>query len=67
MKHLMQHMITSAVPRAATIACCAMRQVNVFKDAAVIMCNFVKRIRAEGFDLKYLDIGGGLGIDYAHR
>lgn len=30
------------------------------------MCEFVKRIRAEGFNLTYLNIGGGLGIDYYH-
>lgn len=42
-------------------------QVNIFRDAAVIMCDFVKLIRDEGFDLKYLNIGGGLGIDYTHK
>ena len=26
----------------------------------------MKQIRSQGFDLEYLDIGGGLGIDYAH-
>lgn len=42
-------------------------QVNIFRDAAVIMCDFVKKIRAEGFNLQYLNIGGGLGIDYKHQ
>ncbi len=42
-------------------------QVNIFRDAAVIMCDFVKMIRAEGFNLQYLNIGGGLGIDYSHQ
>lgn len=41
-------------------------KVNIFRDAAVIMCEFVKMIRAEGFQLKYINIGGGLGIDYKH-
>ena len=30
------------------------------------MCDFIEKINAEGFTLKYLNIGGGLGIDYAH-
>jgi hypothetical protein len=29
-------------------------QVNIFRDAAVIMCEFIKTIRAEGFNLQYL-------------
>lgn len=44
----------------------SLHQVNIFRDAAVIMCDFVKMIRAEGFQLQYLNIGGGLGIDYSH-
>jgi diaminopimelate decarboxylase len=48
-------------------AAAASAQVNIFRDAAVIMCDFIKVIRAEGFDLKYLNIGGGLGIDYYHK
>jgi len=31
------------------------------------MCEFIKRINAEGFKLQYLNIGGGLGIDYEHK
>ncbi|KAF6258687.1 diaminopimelate decarboxylase [Scenedesmus sp. NREL 46B-D3] len=42
-------------------------KVNIFKDAAAIMCNFIAKINAEGFKLKYLNIGGGLGIDYYHK
>lgn len=42
-------------------------KVNIFRDAAVIMCEFIKKIRSEGFELKYLNIGGGLGIDYYHK
>jgi diaminopimelate decarboxylase len=30
------------------------------------MVGFVKYIREKGFNLEYLDIGGGLGIDYLH-
>jgi len=42
-------------------------KVNIFRDAAVIMCEFIKKINSEGFTLKYLNIGGGLGIDYYHK
>jgi diaminopimelate decarboxylase len=42
-------------------------QVNIFKDATEIMVGFAKEIKSQGFDIKYLDIGGGLGIDYYHR
>lgn len=44
-----------------------MPQVNIFRDAAVLMVDFVKHIREQGFDLQYLNIGGGLGIDYYHK
>lgn len=30
------------------------------------MVNYVDEIRAQGFELEYLNIGGGLGIDYHH-
>eukprot|EP01024_Parvocaulis_polyphysoides_P042025 TRINITY_DN3850_c0_g1_i2.p1 TRINITY_DN3850_c0_g1~~TRINITY_DN3850_c0_g1_i2.p1 ORF type:complete len:488 (-),score=57.63 TRINITY_DN3850_c0_g1_i2:82-1545(-) len=39
-------------------------KVDIFRDAAIIMCDVIRIIRQEGFDLKYLNIGGGLGIDY---
>lgn len=42
-------------------------QVDIFRDAAEIMVGFVREIRSQGFDLQYLNIGGGLGIDYYHR
>lgn len=42
-------------------------KVDIFKDAAEIMCSFVERVREEGFELKYLNIGGGLAIDYHHK
>ena len=42
-------------------------KVNIFKDAAAIMCDFIAKINAEGFKLTYLNIGGGLGIDYYHK
>eukprot|EP00177_Eucheuma_denticulatum_P003082 GFKZ01005561.1.p2 GENE.GFKZ01005561.1~~GFKZ01005561.1.p2 ORF type:complete len:521 (-),score=74.54 GFKZ01005561.1:3100-4527(-) len=41
------------------------KKVDIFKDAADIMIGFINEIRNQGFDtLKYLNIGGGLGIDY---
>lgn len=41
------------------------KKVDIFKDAANIMIGFIDQIRQAGFDsLKYLNIGGGLGIDY---
>ena len=42
-------------------------KVDIFRDAARIMIRFVEKIRAEGFNIKYLNIGGGLGIDYYRR
>ncbi|KAJ6848362.1 diaminopimelate decarboxylase 1, chloroplastic-like [Iris pallida] len=41
-------------------------KVDIFRDAAVLMVNYIDQIRAEGFELEYLNIGGGLGIDYYH-
>ncbi|KAI3984169.1 hypothetical protein MKX01_011123 [Papaver californicum] len=41
-------------------------QVDIFRDAALLMVNYIDQIRAEGFELSYLNIGGGLGIDYYH-
>jgi len=40
------------------------KEVSIFRDAALVMVDFVKMIRKEGFELQYLNIGGGLGIDY---
>lgn len=40
-------------------------KVDIFRDAAVAMVEFVKEIRGAGHDsLRFLNIGGGLGIDY---
>ncbi|CAK9157605.1 unnamed protein product [Ilex paraguariensis] len=41
-------------------------KVDIFKDAAVIMVTYVDQIRAQGFEIDYFNIGGGLGIDYYH-
>lgn len=35
-----------------------------FTDALEIVLNMVKRLNAEGIEIKQLDLGGGLGIDY---
>ncbi|KAK9831322.1 hypothetical protein WJX81_002115 [Elliptochloris bilobata] len=42
-------------------------RVAIFRDAAQIMVSFVRQIRDQGFNLRYLNIGGGLGIDYHHK
>lgn len=42
-------------------------QVDVFRDAAVVMVDYIKQIRSENFKIQYLNIGGGLGIDYHHE
>lgn len=42
-------------------------KVNIFRDATLLMVDFIKNIRDQGFDLKYLNIGGGLGIDYYRK
>ena len=42
-------------------------KVNIFRDAATIMVEFCRQIREQGFEMKYLNIGGGLGIDYARQ
>ncbi|KAK9129806.1 hypothetical protein Sjap_010293 [Stephania japonica] len=41
-------------------------KVDIFKDAAVLMVNYIDQIRDQGFEIEYLNIGGGLGIDYYH-
>ncbi|MDE0185857.1 MAG: diaminopimelate decarboxylase [Candidatus Poribacteria bacterium] len=40
------------------------KKVRIFRDATALMMQFVEAIRQAGFKLKYLNIGGGLGIDY---
>jgi len=42
-------------------------KINVFVDAAEIMTAYMKEIAEQGFDMKFLNIGGGLGIDYTHN
>ncbi|OAE18565.1 hypothetical protein AXG93_1923s1210 [Marchantia polymorpha subsp. ruderalis] len=41
-------------------------KVNIFNDAALLMVEYIDAIRKEGFNLQFLNIGGGLGIDYYH-
>ncbi|KAG4397015.1 hypothetical protein GLYMA_10G053602v4 [Glycine max] len=41
-------------------------KVDIFRDAAIIMVNYIDQIQAQGFQVDYLNIGGGLGIDYQH-
>jgi diaminopimelate decarboxylase len=43
------------------------KDVSIFRDAAIKMFEFVEMIRKEGFNLQYLNIGGGLGIDYEKK
>jgi diaminopimelate decarboxylase len=44
------------------------KKVDIFRDAAEIMIGHVQHIRELGFStLKYLNIGGGLGIDYGRE
>ena len=40
------------------------KKVRIFRDATEIMLDFLRSIQAEGSDAHYLNIGGGLGIDY---
>ena len=43
-------------------------KVELFRDATAVMLQFVERIRQARFDtLRYLNIGGGLGIDYQRQ
>jgi len=39
-------------------------KVRIFFDATELMMQFVDEVRQMGHDLQYLNIGGGLGIDY---
>ncbi|BAB01044.1 putative diaminopimelate decarboxylase [Arabidopsis thaliana] len=41
-------------------------KVDIFRDAAVLMIEYIDEIRRQGFEVSYLNIGGGLGIDYYH-
>jgi diaminopimelate decarboxylase len=42
----------------------SIKEVSVFRDAAVRMMMFIDTVRATGFELAYLNLGGGLGVDY---
>ena len=39
---------------------------DIFRDAALLMVQYIDQIRSQGFNIQYLNIGGGLGIDYHH-
>ncbi|KAK4405281.1 Diaminopimelate decarboxylase 1, chloroplastic [Sesamum angolense] len=41
-------------------------KVDIFRDAAVLMVNYIDQIRDQSFEIDYLTIGGGLGIEYYH-
>lgn len=43
------------------------KEVNTFRDAVVLMMDLLERARQKGFDLDFLNLGGGLGIDYEGR
>lgn len=40
--------------------------VDIYRDAAAMMVKMVDKVRAQGFDISYLNIGGGLAVDYHH-
>lgn len=40
------------------------KDIGVYRDAARLMVELANRIRSAGFPLRYINIGGGLGIDY---
>ncbi len=40
------------------------KKTSIFRDATELMMDFINVIRDRGFDVNYLNIGGGLGIDY---
>ena len=40
------------------------KKTSIFRDATELMMDFINVIHEQGFDVKYLNIGGGLGIDY---
>ena len=39
-------------------------KVNIFKDAAVLTIQYIEQLRAQGFEIKYLNIGGKCEGDY---
>ncbi|RQV96049.1 diaminopimelate decarboxylase, partial [bacterium] len=40
------------------------KKVSIFRDATRVMMKMIEVIRDKGFDIQYLNLGGGLGIDY---
>ena len=53
---------------AAAAAAAFLPQVTIFRDATLLMVDFIAQIRGQGFDsLRYLNIGGGLGVDYQKK
>ena len=42
-------------------------EISPFNDAVEIIKELLGRITAKGFDIKYLDLGGGLGITYENE
>jgi len=40
------------------------QKVDIFRDATVLMAEFIREIRAAGLPVNYFNIGGGLGINY---
>lgn len=39
---------------------------GVFETAAKTMRGLIEKIQDSGFNLKFLNMGGGLGVDYSH-
>lgn len=44
-----------------------MTQISPIRDAARSMAQLTTKLRADGFHIQYLDMGGGLGIRYHHE
>ncbi|RZD14743.1 MAG: diaminopimelate decarboxylase [Candidatus Acidulodesulfobacterium ferriphilum] len=42
-------------------------EISPFNDAVLIIKNLLLQLTAIGFDIKYLDLGGGLGITYENE
>ncbi|WP_455476996.1 diaminopimelate decarboxylase [Bartonella sp. B41] len=40
---------------------------NSFKEAFLVVANFVNQLRGDGYEITHVDIGGGLGIPYRHE
>lgn len=57
---------TSLITKSKSLSLLFFCQVDIFRDAAVLMVKYIDEIRSQGFQVDYLNIGGGLGIDYYH-